>query len=583
MARLWGMTTTMNAPERDQPSRWQALVFAGKAWAHRAARTARELTSGPRKLERKPVSREGRVLASSETPLFSTSSDAEFALQAGKIQNLRRIAAALNGLVIPAGEVFSFWANVPRPTASRGFAPGRELREGCIIPSIGGGLCQLTNSLYGAALDAGFEIVERHAHSRRLPGSMAEAGRDATVFWNYVDLRFRASVDAQIEVRLTRWMLKIAYRTRTDVEPLPTPKATVTAAPPAGPEAESCETCGVTSCFRNPAAISLPKKPATAWLVDAFMPEHDDYIREHRSETDTMLTPINSRRYGIGPYQWDSAGFARVIDFPLFTAQRSLHSRRLATQGPTRQRALLAMDEQLAALYEKNVPYTALHVVVSQNLLPFLWRSGALGGRSFDVLMTRLPLASIESQLDQAAKAWPEAKMLTDFRADPELLELESEALAAADHWLTPHSAIANLAPKCTKPLPWRLPKSQLRKRGDRIVFPASTLACKGAWELRTIARRTLMPLTLTGPVIEGREFWAGCNAIPAGADWLANAAAVALPAWVENQPRRLLAAVAAGIPVIATPACGIHDLPGVTVIPEGCVDSLAAAISALE
>ena len=91
------------------------------------------------------------------------------------------------------------------------------------------------------------------------------------------------------------------------------------------------------------------------------------------------------------------------------------------------------------------------------------------------------------------------------------------------------------------------------------------------------------MPLTLAGPVIEGREFWAGCNAVPAGPDWLANAAAVVLPAWVENQPRRLLAAVAAGIPVIASAACGIDGLPGVTVVPEGCVDSLAAAIDALE
>ncbi len=88
-------------------------------------------------------------------------------------------------------EVFSFWRHVGRPTRGRGFADGRELREGCIVPSVGGGFCQLSNALYAAALDAGCEIVERHAHSRRVPGSMAEAGRDATVFWNYVDLRFR--------------------------------------------------------------------------------------------------------------------------------------------------------------------------------------------------------------------------------------------------------------------------------------------------------------------------------------------------------------------------------------------------------
>ena len=74
----------------------------------------------------------------------------------------------------------------------RGFVKGRELREGCIIPNVGGGLCQVSNALYDAALQAGHEIVERHAHTQVIAGSLAEQGRDATVFWNYVDLRFRS-------------------------------------------------------------------------------------------------------------------------------------------------------------------------------------------------------------------------------------------------------------------------------------------------------------------------------------------------------------------------------------------------------
>ncbi len=576
------MNTTMNLPERDQPTRLQAFIFSGKAWAFRVARSVRVKGAPARKLKKTRLDQSAKIIASSETPLFSSTSDAEFALQAGKIQNLRKIAAMLDGLMIPAGEVFSFWANIPRPTAARGFAPGRELREGCVIPSIGGGVCQLSNSLYAMALDAGFEIIERHAHSRKLPGSMAEAGRDATVFWNYVDLRFRAPMDVQIEARLSRWKLKLLFRSPAPIAIAPVVKKANLLPAPATPEAESCETCGVTSCFRNPAATSLPKKPATAWLVDGFMPEHDEYISAHRSETDALLTPLNSRRYRIGPYHWNPSGFRNVVDFPLFTARRSFRSRSLENQGPERQHALLEMDEQLAALYEKHIPYTALHLVVSQNLLPFLWRSGALGGRSFDVLMTRLPLASIEAQLNRAAEAWPDAKMLTDFRADPELLRLEAEALAAAERWITPHAAIAKLAPKCTKPVAWHLPKNPPRKRGNRFVFPASTLARKGACELRAIARETLLPITLCGPVVEGREFWAGCNTIPAGPDWLENAAAVVLPAWVENQPRRLLAAVAANIPVIATPACGIEEMPGVTIVPEGKTDALAEAIARL-
>jgi glycosyltransferase involved in cell wall biosynthesis len=51
----------------------------------------------------------------------------------------------------------------------------------------------------------------------------------------------------------------------------------------------------------------------------------------------------------------------------------------------------------------------------------------------------------------------------------------------------------------------------------------------------------------------------------------------------IEEQPRALLAALAAGIPVIATPACGIAPRPGLTLVPEGDVYSLARAIKALD
>src|SRR5262245_37715670 len=50
------------------------------------------------------------------------------------------------------------------------------------------------------------------AHSCRLPGSQAALGRDATIFWNYVDLRFRPPVDCQLEVALDRDRLTVALR-----------------------------------------------------------------------------------------------------------------------------------------------------------------------------------------------------------------------------------------------------------------------------------------------------------------------------------------------------------------------------------
>ncbi|MEJ0000966.1 MAG: VanW family protein [Verrucomicrobiota bacterium] len=79
------------------------------------------------------------MLGESVSPLRPAQSQAEVRLVAGKVHNLMMAAALLNGTVVPAGEIFSFWSVVGRPTRGRGFVEGRELREGCLVASVGGG------------------------------------------------------------------------------------------------------------------------------------------------------------------------------------------------------------------------------------------------------------------------------------------------------------------------------------------------------------------------------------------------------------------------------------------------------------
>jgi vancomycin resistance protein VanW len=86
----------------------------------------------------------------------------------------------------------------------RGFVEGRELRLGCLVPSVGGGLCQLSGAIYQCALAAGATVVERHAHTAIIPDSPTPPDHDATIFWNYVDLRFRHERDLILRVYLTR-------------------------------------------------------------------------------------------------------------------------------------------------------------------------------------------------------------------------------------------------------------------------------------------------------------------------------------------------------------------------------------------
>ena len=579
--------TTPSADSRSEalPTLPQAALFALKASLFRLRRSWRDpLGPSPRPLpfQALPPEPEPAALATVRSPLYTQESDAEWALQAGKIQNLRVAAHALHGRVLAPQAIFSFWANVGRPIRRRGFVAGRELRAGCIIPSVGGGLCQLSNALYEAALQAGLEIVERHAHSRRVPGSPTATDRDATVFWNYVDLRFRSDVPLQFDIRLTATELLVTLLGQRSSQPR---SLSVTSTPgiPEEPLVESCETCNRTDCFRHPTALALPQRGGTAWLVDAWMPEHDAWMAAHRTRHDCLLLPLASRRLHLGPYRWSSAGFAAVRQAPWTTLRRSLTSRRLATQGAARQRALLALDEALARAFIRRLPPLATHLVVSQNLLPFLWRAGVLGGRTFDVFMTRLPLHALESVLDRAAQAHPESPTLADFRADPAIVAAESAALAAARQWITPHTAIAALAGDRACLLDWQIPSSARPTLGDILAFPASTLGRKGAYELRQLARELQRPVRLGGPILEHPDFWSGLTLAPAASDWLTGVAAVILPAWVEHQPRRLLRAVAAGIPVIATEACGLLGVPGVTTVPCGDPEALREALASIE
>lgn len=576
-----GAGTVFKGRASGVPTRWGAFVFSLKALVFRLRRGLNDFSGGaPRSLARGRAEPDHVVIAESRSPLYADVSPSEWALQAGKVQNLRVAARAFDGLLVPAGEVFSFWANVGRATQRRGFVRGRELREGCVIPNIGGGLCQISNALYDAALQAGMEIIERHAHSRQVPGS-SFAGRDATVFWNYVDLRFRSESAFRLTVELSATELIVRFH-GMGAAARPRPAAGCLQSS-AGPQigAESCETCGIAQCFRHASAVSLPRSSGAVWMADAWHPEIDGWMTAHREATDHLLVPLDSRRWGIGPYRWTSSGFATVRQAPWAVVKRSAASRRLASQGAARQRALLRMDAEMARALSRHLPPLATHLNVSQNLLPFLWRDGLLGGRTFDVLMTRYPLHEMEAILDHAALAYPESRTLADFRADPDLVESERQALAAARYWITPHLGIAALAGERARVVNWTLPSEPAEARGRWVVFPASTLGRKGAYEMRDAARALSLPVRICGPVLESPDFWDGLTIKSrVDGDWLKDAAAVVLPAWIEHQPRRLLRALAAGVPVIASDACGLHPHPALTVVPAGDTEALARALA---
>jgi len=571
----------------------QALTFRAKAFLLQLKRGAGNLFNPEiRRFSFADNLADSPVIAESKTPLWTESAREEQFLLAGKVHNLRLAVERLNGLEIPAGETFSFWKHLGRASALKGYVVGRELREGCIVPNVGGGLCQISNALYDAALKADFEIVERHAHSQVIAGSLAERGRDATVFWNYIDLRFRSPRAFRIEARLGKDHLRVVFRgekptgkTKTLFQIAKKNALGLRAADDVG----SCATCGVESCFRSLPADAETDFGRTAFLTDEFAPEFDAYLQKTRRAKDLLFLPLDGVKFKKANYAWETKGFARVRQSLLATLVRSYKSRKLAAQGSARQKSLLESAEKLAQSYAKKLKFDVTHVVVSQNLLPFLWQSGSLGGRTFDVLMNALPMDEIQKRLDFACRLNPDSTTLGDFRADDRLVRIEREALENARKIITPHTEIASLFGARSELLDWNLPKAPERSLSKTfikrefakftVVFPASTVGRKGCYELREALRGLDVKILTLGATIEDARFWQGFDHEKGGDDWLARADLVVLPAFVEHRPRRLLLAVANGIPVIASAACGVGNVSGIKSVANGDAESLRKEI----
>jgi hypothetical protein len=173
-----------------EPTVLSTAVFGAKMAVFQLRRAAVDLVSAPPRLA--PTDADFPVeIARAASPLVSPDYRGEAVHQQGKNINIGVACAAVDGLLLAPGAVFSFWRHVGRTTRAKGYVEGRMLRSGALSPAVGGGLCQLSTALYEVALQADLTILERHAHSRVVPGPNAgKAGRDATVAWNYVDLRF---------------------------------------------------------------------------------------------------------------------------------------------------------------------------------------------------------------------------------------------------------------------------------------------------------------------------------------------------------------------------------------------------------
>lgn len=109
---------------------------------------------------------------------------------AGRVHNIGLAASRVSGTLVPPGEIFSFNQSVGEISVATGYDQAYIIAERKTVMGTGGGVCQVSTTVYRAGLNAGLEVVERHAHAYRV-GYYEPPGLDATVYNPTVDLKFK--------------------------------------------------------------------------------------------------------------------------------------------------------------------------------------------------------------------------------------------------------------------------------------------------------------------------------------------------------------------------------------------------------
>jgi len=119
--------------------------------------------------------------------------------QVNRTENIRLAAKALDGKLLAPGEQFSFNESVGERIAEAGYKEALIIEGNTFTPGLGGGVCQVSSTLYNVVLLAHLEILERHQHS--LTVNYVPPGRDATVSFPILDFKFKNNTDTHLLIR----------------------------------------------------------------------------------------------------------------------------------------------------------------------------------------------------------------------------------------------------------------------------------------------------------------------------------------------------------------------------------------------
>lgn len=118
-----------------------------------------------------------------------------------RYSNIELACETLNNTIVKSGKTFSLWNTLGCPTKEKGYEKAKSFTsDGKVIKSYGGGICQVSTTIYNALLEIdGIEITERHEHSRDVV--YIKDGKDAAVSYKSADLKFKNNLDYDIKIK----------------------------------------------------------------------------------------------------------------------------------------------------------------------------------------------------------------------------------------------------------------------------------------------------------------------------------------------------------------------------------------------
>lgn len=169
----------------------------------KAKRYYKDFSGSDRFAVRRTGSRLPNVVSTYSNHLIKKGKGIDPELQRNKAVNIRIACDTMNGMVIMPGETFSFWRTVGKITSAKGYRAGRIISGGKLEPGLGGGLCNLANTIHNLILHSPLEVTEFHSHSDALAPDGAKRvpfSSGTSVCYNYIDYRFRNNTDQPVQL-----------------------------------------------------------------------------------------------------------------------------------------------------------------------------------------------------------------------------------------------------------------------------------------------------------------------------------------------------------------------------------------------